>query len=90
MTLKFDTRDKKPKLFNLMILTAVSLIAAALLITVSPSGNAGAVCLLIAAYCFFAAFTLIYSFREQIRYNPYYYIRLFISDSRCSRFSMQL
>ncbi len=73
MVLKFDTRDKKPKLFNLLILTVVSLIAAALLITVSPSGNIGAVCLLIAAYCFFAEFTLIYSFCEQIRYNPYSY-----------------
>lgn len=69
----FDTRDKKPKLYSL---TALSLLAAAViavLIVYDPVGNAGAACITFAAYCFIAVCILLYSFREQIRYNPYSY-----------------
>ncbi|MBO4500879.1 MAG: hypothetical protein J5760_01455, partial [Clostridia bacterium] len=71
--LEFDTRKTKPKLYNLIALTAV---AAAVVTALSVSDylkNAGAVCVTVAVYCFCAAIILFYSFREQIRYNLYSY-----------------
>ena len=73
----FDTRDTKPKLWGLLLLTAVAASAAAILIAADANGNAGALCLSSAVYTFFAALILLYSFREQIRYNPYSYNTIF-------------
>ncbi len=69
----FDTRDKKPKLYHLLILSAIASASAAALILRDPVGNAGNVCAVVAAYGFSAVLLLLYSFREQIRYNPYSY-----------------
>lgn len=71
--ISFDTRDKKPKLYGLLALTAVAAVLVAALIAIDPSGSAGRVCVAVAAYCFAAVLTLVYAFREQIRYNPYSY-----------------
>lgn len=75
--IEFDTRDKKPKLYSLIALTAVFAAAVSALVLADPVGNAGAVCVTAAAYYFFAAFALLFSFREQIRYNPYSYNTIF-------------
>ena len=75
--IEFDTRNKKPKLYNLLVLTLASAVAIGIFLAAEPSGNAGAVCAAVAAYCFFAVLILLYSFREQIRYNPYSYNTIF-------------
>lgn len=73
----FDTRDTKPKLWGLLVLTAVASAAAAVLIALDPAGSTSALCTVAAVYFFFAAAILLYSFREQIRYNPYSYNTIF-------------
>lgn len=68
-----NTRLVKPKLYNLLILTAAAALIAGLLILLRPQRCIPALCVLAAAYCLAAAGLLLYSFREQIRYNPYSY-----------------
>ena len=75
--LAFNTRDKKPNLYPLLALTAVVAVIIAVLSVADPVGNAGAVCIVFAAYCFAAVLMLLYAFREQIRYNPYSYNTIF-------------
>ena len=71
--LRFDTRDKKPKLWNLAGVTAATAVffAVCLLTPVKePPALAGAVLVLY----FTTAFILLVSgFRKQIQYNPYSY-----------------
>ncbi len=47
---EFDTRDVKPKLYELIVLTAAAAAVVFALIAVDPSGNAGAVCVTAAVY----------------------------------------
>ncbi|MBQ7500898.1 MAG: YdcF family protein [Clostridia bacterium] len=77
MAIRFDTRNKKPKLYNLLILTAITAIAVALLVVTDPGRHAAAACITMAAYCLLAAVILFYSFREQMKYNPYSYNTIF-------------
>ena len=69
----FDTRDTKPKLYHLLIVTAVAAIFVSILVIADPRGNAGAICTLVAAYGLLTVILLLHAFREQIRYNPYSY-----------------
>ncbi len=70
---EFDTRDVKPKLYELIVLTAAAAAVVFALIAVDPSGNAGAVCVTAAVYFLLTALDLLWKFREQLRYNPYSY-----------------
>ncbi|MBQ9543946.1 MAG: hypothetical protein IJV00_02320, partial [Clostridia bacterium] len=70
---KFDTRDKKPKLYSLIVLTLLFAGLVTALVVTDPVTNAGAVCAAVAAYAFCAVLILLYSFFEQIKYNPYSY-----------------
>ncbi len=69
----FDTRDKKPKLYHLLVLTAAAIGAVGLILLLRPTDYIAINCVVIAAYCLGASLLLLYSFREQIRYNPYSY-----------------
>ncbi|MBQ6431298.1 MAG: YdcF family protein [Oscillospiraceae bacterium] len=68
-----NTRDKKPKLYNLLILTAAVAVVIGLLLLFRPPHATPIICILAAAFCLAAAVILLYSWREQIRYNPYSY-----------------
>lgn len=68
-----NTRLIKPKLYNLLAVTAAAVAAIALLLLTKPENHVPIVCAVAAAYCLAAAAILLYSFREQIRYNPYSY-----------------
>ena len=70
---EFDTRDKKPKLYNLLVLVIIAALTVMILVLSDPKENAGIICAVVALFCFFAVLILLYSFREQIRYNPYSY-----------------
>ena len=70
---RFNTRDTKPKLYSLLFITALAALALGVQLVLDPRGNAGAACVTVAVYCLFAVVLLLYSFREQIRYNPYSY-----------------
>ncbi len=70
---RFDTRDTKPKLYSLLILTAVTVLAVALLFCFETPLLAPVIAFVIAGYGFLACFLLLRTFREQIRYNLYSY-----------------
>ena len=70
---EFDTRDKKPKLYQLLAVTVVVFGVVAALVGLQAPHYVFVCCVLMAAYCLFAALTLLWSFREQLRYNLYSY-----------------
>ena len=75
--IRFDTRDTKPKLYNLLIITVAAVMISALTVIINPGGGAGIACCITSVYCLIAAGILFYSFREQMRYNPYSYNTIF-------------
>ena len=75
--MKFDTRDTKPKLWNLAALTGVAGAIVALLLLTGGTYRAAAVCGVMSAYALGAIVLLLWAFREQIRYNPYSYNTIF-------------
>ncbi len=73
MNLRFDTRDTKPKLWGLLALTAAEALIVGILALTDPKNNNAAICFSVAAYAMGTVATLLWAFREQIRYNPYSY-----------------
>lgn len=70
---RFDTLNKKPKVYSIAVLTLVTLVLLALLLLFGGEREIPLSCLLAAA--FFAAVTvlLLRAFLLQLRYNPYSY-----------------
>ena len=77
MKLRFDTRDTKPKLRALLLITAAALIAVGALALSGAADSGIWMCAVTAAYALGAAVALLWAFREQIRYNPYSYNTIF-------------
>ena len=75
--MKFDTRDKKPKLWNLAVLTLMVALVVGLLLLWGGTRRAAAICGVMSAYALGAILLLLWAFREQIRYNPYSYNTIF-------------
>ena len=71
--LQFDTRDKKPTLFHLLLLAAIAGAAVLLLSLRGSERRAVPICGVTAAFCLAAFFSLLRTWREQLRYNPYSY-----------------
>ena len=74
---RFFTRDKKPSLRLLLILTVVTAGVVAVLLATGPDIHAAAVCITTAAYALFAAIALFFAFCQQLRYDPYSYNTIF-------------
>lgn len=70
---KLDTLDKKPKVFNIAILTAVVLALLTVVFLLQGDWMVRFSCLLLALYFLAAAALLIRGFFRQIRYNLYSY-----------------
>ena len=75
--MRFDTRDTKPKLWNLAVFTGVTAATVTLLLLTGGTYRAAAVCGVMTAYALGAILLLLWAFREQIRYNPYSYNTIF-------------
>ena len=71
--MRFDTRDKKPKLWNVLI--QAFFVAAVLLMMIRDGAHRHAVAIsaLLALFLFAALIQLIVAFFRQIHYNPYSY-----------------
>ena len=71
--LRFDTLDKKPKVYDL--LAAFLLVAAAATVSgfIDPKKNAVAVCAVMSLFYLYAIISLLRALRGQLRYNPYSY-----------------
>ena len=75
--IQFDTRYKKPALWNIAVLTAVTAAAAALLL---KSGQGGlTVCLVLEVYFAAVIILLVRAFFMQLQYNPYSYNTIYYS-----------
>lgn len=77
MKVRFDTRDTKPDLRALLLLTAVWAVITAVLVLIGLRRCAAPICFVTAAYALGAALILLWAFREQLRYNPYSYNTIF-------------
>ena len=75
-TLRFDTRDTKPKLRMLVLLSILAGAAVGILHFSRHDYSAG-ICAVIALYALGTVLVLFWAFREQIRYNPYSYNTIF-------------
>ncbi|MBR3641553.1 MAG: YdcF family protein [Oscillibacter sp.] len=73
MRFEFDTRDTKPKLRALTALSVAAALILAVLIGTDARRHAAAIAIVTAVYAFCAILTLLWAFREQMRYNPYSY-----------------
>ncbi len=78
---RFDTRNKKPKLWSLLILSAVTALILALVLIIFGNSHASvAVCeSLLCAYLTAALIILAVSFVHQMQYNPYSYNSIYYS-----------
>ena len=75
--LQFDTRDKKPKLFHLLLLAAIAGAAVLLLSLGGSERHAIAICAVTSAFCLATLFELLRAWRGQLQYNPYSYNTIF-------------
>lgn len=73
MNMKFDTRDKKPNIWNIAILAAVTGALLAALGTAGSKEYVLPISMILAAFFLVTIFLLLKAFREQLRYNPYSY-----------------
>ena len=71
MRIRFDTRDKKPKLYHLAALTAVT--AVVLFFLFQSSGRLKWTSLVLSAHFLLTVIFLADTFRKQLEYNPYSY-----------------
>ena len=71
--MKFDTRDKKPKIWNVAVISAVAVITVAVLLTVTGSRNIIAISFIMEAYFACVIIMLVTAFFRQLQYNPYSY-----------------
>ena len=72
MLLKFDTRNKKPKVWNIAVLSAITIILMAILLS-QDRIYLPAVSILACLYLSLTIFFLVSAFIKQIQYNPYSY-----------------
>ena len=71
--MKLDTLDKKPKVYNIAILTGVMAVVLTLLFVFGGGGMIRLSCLLLSAYFLAVTALLIRAFFRQMRYNLYSY-----------------
>ncbi|MBQ3901024.1 MAG: hypothetical protein II736_04800, partial [Clostridia bacterium] len=70
---RFDTLDKKPKVYDLLAAFLLAAAAATVLGFIDPRKNAVAVCAVMSAFYLYAIISLLRALRGQLRYNPYSY-----------------
>ena len=75
--MRFDTLDKKPKVWNIAVLTAVVAAAVAALVFLGGDKYALAACAVVTVYLAAVIFLLIRAILRQLRYNLYSYNTIF-------------
>ena len=75
--IRFDTRDTKPKLRALQALTAAAAVLVGIFQWIGKLRGTPATCIVMAVYALGMILTLLWAFREQIKYNPYSYNTIF-------------
>ena len=75
--IKFDSLNKKPKLWNVAVLTAAAAAAIAALVLSYAQKNMLYICLVLDAYFLIVVILLVRAFFRQLRYNLYSYNTVF-------------
>ena len=75
--MRFDTLDKKPKVWNIAVLTAIVAAIVAALVFLGGDKYAFAACAVVTVYLAVVIFLLIRAFLRQLRYNLYSYNTIF-------------
>ena len=75
--MKLDTRDKKPKLWAVLIEAVLVILAVALLLRADPKKNAPVIGVLISVFQFVVLIQLVVAFIRQVQYNLYSYNTIF-------------
>ena len=75
--IKFDTRDKKPKVYNIAVLTFVAVFILALMFFKGYNINSAEINICFVLYLAIVTVMLISAFIKQIQYNPYSYNTIF-------------
>lgn len=75
--MRFDTLDKKPKIWNIAALTAVTAAVVSALVFIGGDRYALATCAVMIAYLSAVIVLLFVAFFRQLRYNPYSYNPIF-------------
>ena len=78
MMMRFDTRDKKPKLYNIAILTALTVLLTVIMMLLKIS-SFPVYSLLTAVYLLTVMYMLMKAFIGQLQYNPYSYNSIYYS-----------
>ena len=73
MQIRFDTRDKKPKLYHLAVLTALTICSLLPLFRSSGNGRLKWAGLILSVHFLLTVIFLAAAFRRQLEYNPYSY-----------------
>ncbi len=73
IAVKFDTRDKKPKIWNVAVISAVAVIAVTVLAVTTGNRYIMPISLIMDAYFVGVIIMLITAFFRQLQYNPYSY-----------------
>ena len=77
MSLQFDTRNTKPKLRALVVMTVIAAAALGIIALTGLEKKAAAMSIATAVYAFGMILGLLWAWREQICYNPYSYNTIF-------------
>ena len=77
--MRFDTLDKKPKLWNLLIVLGLYAAVILIMVLTGRADDALTVCLLTDALLLAAIILLVRAFFRQLRYNPYSYNTIYYS-----------
>ena len=75
--MRFDVRDKKPKLYHLLALTVLTAAVIALLALTGFSAHVSAINVTLCIYFALALFLLVFTAVRQLQYNPYSYNTIF-------------
>lgn len=73
MKIRFDTLNKKPKLYDVLIIGALVLAAVIALSVIGNGSCALPIALILDAFFVYAIVRLVIAFIGQLRYNPYSY-----------------
>lgn len=71
--MNFDTRDKKPKIWNVAIISAAAVVTVAVLAVIAGNRQSMAISLIMGVYFVGVIVMLITAFFRQLQYNPYSY-----------------
>lgn len=70
---RFDTRDKKPKVYNIAILSGIAVLVVIALNIIPKEPPLGVISAVVTVYVAAALVMLVRAFFEQLKYNPYSY-----------------